>query len=292
MAYRELCRMHVQEVIRRCQAQESQRSIARAMGIARVTVRRYIAHAEKLGLVQTGSPPTETHLVELARLSREGLAHGRAQPSGVVLEPYTERIAAWIDAGLQLSRIHELLNQEIVISYSSLRRFVARKRLAPHTTRTTVRVAASAPGEIAEMDFGRLGTLVHAETGARQTVWAMAVVLPFSRYAFVWPLLHQTLEEVIAGLDATWAFFQGMPKRLIIDNFPAAVAGPDALEPRLTRGFLEYSQARGFLVDPARVRHPRDKPHTERFIAYVQRRFWLGWHVRRSGRCTRASGEL
>jgi transposase len=276
MAYRELSRMHVQEVIRRWQSGESQRSIARAMGIARVTVRRYIAHAEKLGLVQGELSPNEAQLAELVRLAREGLAHVRAQPSGVVLAPYTERVAGWIDAGLQLSRIHELLNQEIVVSYSSLRRFVARKRLVPRAVRTTVRVAPSAPGEIAEMDFGRLGTLVHAESGARQTVWAMAVVLPFSRYAFVWPLLHQTLEEVIAGLEATWAFFQGVPKRLIIDNFAAAVAGPDALEPRLTRGFLEYSQARGFLVDPARVRHPRDKPHTERFIAYVQRRFWQG----------------
>jgi hypothetical protein len=111
-----------------------------------------------------------------------------------------------------------------------------------------------APGEIAEMDFGRLGTLVHAETGARQVVWALTVILPFSRFAFVWLLVHQTLDEVIAGLDASWQFFGGMPQRLIIDNFPAAVAGPDALEPRLTRGFLEYSQARGFIVDPARVR--------------------------------------
>jgi len=101
-------------------------------------------------------------------------------------------------------------------------------------------------------------------------------VLPFSRFGFVWPLVHQTLDEVIAGLEGTWRFFGGIPKRLIVDNFPAAVAGPDALEPRLTRGFLEYSQARGFLVDPARVRHPRDKPHVERFIAYVQRRFWHG----------------
>jgi len=126
------------------------------------------------------------------------------------------------------------------------------------------------------MDFGRLGTLVHAETGARQIVWALAVVLPFSRFAFVWPLVHQTLDEVIAGLEATWRFFNGIPSRLIIDNFPAAVAGPDPLQPRLTRGFMEYSQARGFLVDPARVRHPRDKPHVERFIAYVQRRFWPG----------------
>jgi hypothetical protein len=68
----------------------------------------------------------------------------------------------------------------------------------------------------------------------------------------------------------------GIPSRLVIDNFPAAVAGPDPLQPRLTRGFLEYSQVRGFLIDPARVRHPRDKPHVERFIAYVQRRFWQG----------------
>ena len=50
-----------------------------------------------------------------------------------------------------------------------------------------------------------------------------------------------------------------MPKRLILDNFSAAIAGPDPLTPRPTRGFLEYSQARGFLIDAARVRKPRDK---------------------------------
>jgi hypothetical protein len=44
----------------------------------------------------------------------------------------------------------------------------------------------------------------------------------------------------------------------------------------LTRGFLEYSQARGFLVDPARVRKPTDKPHTERNVQYVRERFWKG----------------
>src|SRR5947209_5874340 len=101
MAYRELSRMHVQEVIRRWQSGESQRSIARAIGIARVTVRRYVAHAEKLGLVHAGPPPTEAQLAELGRLAREGLAHVRAGPSAVVLEPYLEHIAGWIDDDLQ-----------------------------------------------------------------------------------------------------------------------------------------------------------------------------------------------
>jgi Mu transposase-like protein len=276
MAYRELSRMHVQEVIRRWQRQESQRAMVRATGLARVTVRRYVAHAERLGLSQTGPPPTDEQLGELTRLGHRGLAHGRSQPTRERLEPYTARLAGWIDAGLQLSRIHELLSAEVPVSYTSLRRFLLRSGLLGRSVRTTVRIEPSAPGEMAEMDFGQLGTLVHAETGARQTVWALAVVLPFSRFAFVWPLVHQTLDEVIAGLEATWRFFDGLPQRLVIDNFPAAVAGPDPLQPRLTRGFLEYSQARGFLVDPARVRHPRDKPHVERFIAYVQRRFWQG----------------
>jgi transposase len=276
MGYRELSRMHIQEVVRRWQAHESQRAIAQGLGVARLTVRRYISHAESLGLRQTGPPPNEEQVIQLAQLARRGLAHDRGQPSTVQLEPYKDRLAGWVNEGMQVSRMVELLGSEVVVSYSSLRRFLSRSGLVNQAKRTTVRMAPSAPGEIAEMDFGRLGTLVHAETGARQIVWALTVVLPFSRYAFVWLLVHQTLEEVIVGLDAAWRFFGGFPQRLIIDNFPAAVAGPDALEPRLTRGFLEYTQARGFLADPARVRRPRDKPHTERFIAYVQRRFWQG----------------
>jgi hypothetical protein len=34
--------------------------------------------------------------------------------------------------------------------------------------------------------------------------------------------------------------------------------------PRLNRAFIEYAQARGFVVDPARVRTPTDKPRVER----------------------------
>ena len=81
---------------------------------------------------------------------------------------------------------------------------------------------------------------------------------------------------MIEGLEAAWAFFEGVPNYLVIDNFPAAVAGVDPLHPRLTRGFLEYSQHRGFILDPARLRHPRDKPRVERGVPYVRERFFKG----------------
>src|SRR6185369_15912308 len=128
------------------------------------------------------------------RVAQQGLAHRRTQPTNERLEPYTQRLAGWIGDGLQLSRVHELLSAEVDVSYTSLRRFLIRSGLLARAVRTTVRVEPSPPGEVAEMDFGRLGTLVHAESGARQIVWALAVVLPFSRFAFVWPVVHQTLD--------------------------------------------------------------------------------------------------
>ena len=132
------------------------------------------------------------------------------------------------------------------------------------------------PGEVAEVDFGRLGLIHDPETGHRRTVWALIVVLGYSRHCFVWPTFSQKLEDVIAGLESAWGFFGGIPRYLVIDNFPPAVAGADPLHPAFTRGFLEYSQRRGFIADAARVRHPKDKPKVERGVQYVRERFFKG----------------
>ena len=123
------------------------------------------------------------------------------------------------------------------------------------------------PGEVAEVDFGRLGLIHDPDTGRRRTVWALIVVLTYSRHCFVWPTF---------GLESAWAFFGGIPRYLVIDNFPAAVAGADALHPVFTRGFLEYSQRRGFIADAARVRHPKDKPKVERGVQYLRERLFKG----------------
>ena len=93
---------------------------------------------------------------------------------------------------------------------------------------------------------------------------------------FLWPLFSQQLTEVIAGLETAWAFFGGIPRYVVLDNFPAAIVGADPLNPRLSRGFLEYVQHRGFIADPARPGHPKDKPKVEREVPYVRERFFKG----------------
>ena len=274
MGYREVGRMEVREIVRRWQAGESRRGIARATGLSRTTVDTYIRAAKAVGLKPDGPPLEEGLLAALLQQRRPGPAIGRATGQQELV-PYQEQIARWVrEDRLQLTRVWELLDG-VSVSYTTLRRFVHQMGLG-RRARTTVRMAETAPGEVAEFDFGRLGYLVDPDTGKRQLVWALVVVLPYSRHSFVWPLVQQTLQAVIEGLEAAWRFLGGVPQRLVLDNFPAAVAGYDPLAPRPTRGFLEYSQARGFLVDPARVRHPQDKPHVERGIAYVRERLWKG----------------
>jgi hypothetical protein len=44
----------------------------------------------------------------------------------------------------------------------------------------------------------------------------------------------------------------------------------------LNQAFVECAQARGFVIDPARVRSPQDKPRVERTVPLVRQSFFAG----------------
>ena len=268
--------MEIPEIIRRWQAGDSQRKIALGTGLSRDTIAKYVAAAQEEGIVRDGLVATAEQLSRLATIGQSGPRQA-VTPGQDLLEPWADQIYQWLTGDrLQLTRIRELLAARgCPVSYPSLRRFIL-KRNWRRRSQTTVRMEDTAPGEVAEMDFGRLGMIVDPTTGRRRAVWGLIIVLAYSRHSFVWPTHGQTLEDIIAGLEAAWVCFGGVPKYLVIDNCPPAVAGPDPLHPRFTRGFLEYSQHRGFIADAARVRKPKDKPKVERSVQYVRERFFKG----------------
>lgn len=282
MGYREKSRMEIVELVRRWQAGETEREIARQTSMARATVSKYLVAAHAVGVERNGPPPTEAQLGRLGQLSQVvGVARPRAAPERERLASERGRIARWLgEDHLQLTRVQELLAQDGVrVTYSTLRRFVRSSGLG-RAAGSTVRLPETAPGEAAEFDFGRLGTLVPADGAPPVVVWALVLVLGYSRHSFVWPLVRQTFAEVCAGMDAAWRFFGGVPRRVVLDNFPAAIAGPDPLDPQPTKLFVEYSQACGFLIDAARPAHPRDKPKGEREMQYVVGRYWKAGRFR------------
>jgi transposase len=81
---------------------------------------------------------------------------------------------------------------------------------------------------------------------------------------FVYPCFGETTASAIEACEAAWAFYGGVFHVVIPDNTKAIITTADPLQPRLVPALLEYAQARGFVVDPARVRHPQDKARVER----------------------------
>ena len=90
----------------------------------------------------------------------DDLVAGVGQPGQDLLEPWADRISQWLTGDrLLMTRTHELLLASgCPVSYPSLHRFIV-KRNWREGSRTTVRMADTPPGEVAESGFGRPGMI-------------------------------------------------------------------------------------------------------------------------------------
>jgi transposase len=280
MSFRELTMIDVKEVLRRWSAGQGDRRIGREAGVNRKTVARYTEAARKLGL-ECGHEVTdeEVHQVAQCVQSRPVLLPSEGWND---VAQHRARIEGWLagDAEtrpLRLTKVHTLLVRDhgLLASYDTLWRY-AQQELGWHKKPSTVRLDDPPPGQEAQVDFGKMGLLRDAETDRRRVLWALIVTLSFSRYQFVWPTFRQTTEAVCEGLDRAWMFFGAMPSTIIPDNTKAIIDEPDALSATLVAAFLDYVQARGLFVDPARVRTPKDKPRVENQVAYVRESWFDG----------------
>jgi transposase len=283
VAFREVNVVEVKEVLRAWLDGAGLRTVAERAGVDRKTARRYVHAAQTAGLERSaGLEAVDDELigavVAAVRPERPN-GYGAAWEA---LEARAEQIQAWVagdgaDAKpLSIVKIEELLARSgCVVPYRTLHRF-ATERCGYRAKETTVRVNDGEPGVECQIDFGQMGYLTDPETGRRRKVHALIFTAVFSRHMFVWLTYSQTLAAVIAGCEAAWAFFGGVFRVLIPDNLKPVVTDADAVNPRLSQGWLDYAQHVGFGTDPARVRRPKDKPRVERVVQYVRGNFWAG----------------
>jgi hypothetical protein len=127
-----------------------------------------------------------------------------------------------------------------------------------------------APGDAVALDTGWMTLLAPDAHGRRRRFRAWIFTPHLSRYRFVYPCFGETTAGAIEACEAAWAFYGGVFRVVIPDNTKAIITTADPLQPRLAVAFLEYAQARGFVVDPARVRRPQDKARVERTVPFVR----------------------
>ncbi|MDB4872726.1 MAG: integrase [Gemmatimonadales bacterium] len=269
------------EVLTHWRAGRSQNEMASSLGLDRGTIRKYTAPAIAEGIVAGGEPLGEVFWRErIAVWFPELTDQALRRVTWPEIARHRDYVVAQLAADVTVTTIHQRLCDEygLAVSLSSFRRW-ATANLPEEVLRSQVTVRAlteAKPGAEAQIDWGRLGTWTDPATGKRRTVQAFAMVLPCSRHMFVRPVFVMDQQAWTQCHVEAFAFFGGVPARLVPDNLKTGVDKPDLYDPKINRSYAELASHYGCLVDPARAFKPKDKGRVERPIPYIRDSFWRG----------------
>jgi transposase len=224
------------------------KTIAREVGVAVNTVRRYLRQPIEAG-VQVR--PAARRLTDERRQEARALYEGPAGGNAVVVQRL-------------------LAERGLTISVRTIERAVADIRRAHRVAQlATVRVETP-PGDELQIDFGQKRIRI---AGAWVRVFLLVAVLSYSRRLFVKAFLNERQDDWREGIAAAFQHFGGVPRILLGDNARALVLGRD----RATGSVIFQPAYLGFCRDwdvqpracaPYRA---RTKGKTEAGVKYTKR---------------------
>src|SRR6202049_759015 len=197
----------------------SQRAVARELGLARVTVRKYIDQAVPVRKLEAAPRPRPVWDAVAGRVQAL-LAESVRWTGG------KQRLTA--------TRLHELLRAEghrvgVTIVKDAVAEWKRQRRevFVPLTYR---------PGDLPECAFSQV--VVDVE-GPRRKAWLFLMRLMYSGRDFAWIYERQDQISFLDGHVRAFAHFDGVPARVAYDNLRAAVVrilvgGARTLTPRFT----------------------------------------------------------
>jgi len=177
--------------------------------------------------------------------------------------PKKQRHTAW--------RLFERLRQEHGYegSYTTVKDYVREKRLSGQE----MFVPLHHPPGHAQADFGQAEVFI---AGTQQTTHFFVMDLPHSDDAFVMAFPGETSEAFCEGHNQAFAYFGGVPQRIVYDNTKIAVARilGDGTRKR-TQIFSELQSHYLFEERFARPAKGNDKGKVEGLVGYSRRNFMV-----------------
>jgi transposase len=228
------------------------KSIARRLGIARNTVRRYLAgavpgHQERPAARRWGQ--------ELRSLAAR-LYHDSAEGNAVVVQ-------------------QELAERGWEVPLRSLQAILAPVRSEDRARRLATVRFETEPGEQLQIDFGeKLVTIA----GRPTRIHLMAVVLGYSRRLYCRPFLAERQDDWTEGIQEALEHFGGMPASILCDNASPLVRSHDPATDAVVwhPGFAAFCKDRNIRMRACRVRRARTKGKIERVIGYIKHKALAG----------------
>lgn len=229
------------------------KSIAKQLGVARNTVRRYRRAPVRPG-VQVR--PAARKLSDADRQTARELYTSVAAGNAVV--------------------VHRLLAARgVVVTVRTIERAVADLRRAQRVAAlATVRVE-TAPGEQLQIDFGQKRIAI---AGVAVRVFLLVAVLSYSRRLFVKAFLNERGADWREGIAAAFQHFGGVPRVLLGDNARALVVGRDRATGTVSFHPAYLAFCRDWDVQPRACApyRARTKGKTEAGVKFVKRNALAG----------------
>jgi transposase len=256
------------------------REVARLLAISPNTERQYREILATAGLL-AGAVDALPELVELRAAVIKHVGEKRTPQQTSSVERWSEAVQAMLAKGATPKAIYDCLRleeREFAGSLSAIKRLCARLQGAKEVDANDVAIpVVSAPGEIAQVDFGYVGKLYDPAQGVLRKAWVFVMVLTYSRHLFTRIVFDQRVTTWVALHVEAFERFGGVVDTVVPDNLKAAVvraAFGFTEEPALNRSYRELARHYGFKVDPTPPYSPEKKGGVESGVKYVKRNFF------------------
>jgi len=204
----------------------------------------------------------------------------RDRPS--LLDPYKpyldERMAQGVWNATKLLR--ELRERGFPGHYTIVREYLQPRRKA--AKETAVRRFETPPGQQAQVDWGKMGTLEDRE-GRRLGLWGFVFTLGYSRALFCEVATDQKLGSLLRLHEEAFEFLGGIPHEILYDNMATVVNLKGLVRGRDERGevewnptFRDFARYWGFTPLVCRPYRPQTKGKTESGVGYLRKSFLQG----------------
>lgn len=255
------------QVLVRMRMGESNRAIANSGLMGRNKLRELRAIAKAQGWLATDiTLPADTQLAQVLQKPIN-----KASTTSLI-KPYHQDVEQWLDEGIQYTTIHQALIRKYGFtgSYSSLRRYLNKLKDASPTVTTVIEFE---PGDSVQVDFGAGPQLVDERTGEIRKSWIFVMTLSWSRHIYAEFVWDQSAMTWLACHRHAFEWFNGVPKRVIIDNPRCAITKACYHDPEVQRAYADCAEAYGFLIAPCPVRDPQKKGRVESNVKYIKNAF-------------------
>ena len=270
----------LQELVRLHRMGTGCREVARLLAISPNTERQYREILVGEGLL-TGAADALPELAELRAAVAKHLGEKRTPQQTSSVESWSETVQAMMAKEATPKAIYDCLrleHTEFAGSLSAIKRLYARLRGGKAVEAKDIAIpVVSAPGEIAQVDFGYVGKLYDPAQGMLRKGWVFVMVLTYSRHLFARIVFDQRVTTWMALHVEAFEKFGGVVETVVPDNLKAAViraAFGFTAEPALNRSYRELARHYGFKVDPTPPYSPEKKGAVESGGKYVKRNFF------------------